>query len=312
MTFPNALSVSQETLEEREKRRISLIRVSAFGILVRSIVITIELLGFLAFDSTALLIDALASLFDIASTLFLILSIRFASRPPDANHPLGHGRFEPLAGLQLAIMLTVLGGFLVAQQMGSLVAHETKPPIDHLAWIVPLIAVLLLEVGYRQMMHIARKSHSPALEADAWHYRIDALNSLLAMAVLALGALVPVWSTDLDFIGALLIALMMVGVGIHAAKGNLHQLLDRLPDQQFFDQVKASAMRVSGVMGTEKVRIQLYGPDAHVAIDVEVDPEMSVDRAHRISQKVRREIQNDWSAVRDVSVHIEPFYPNDH
>ncbi len=47
-------------------------------------------------------------------------------------------------------------------------------------------------------------------------------------------------------------------------------------------------------------------------IDIEVDPTMSVDEAHRISQLVRVEIQKDWPAVRDVTVHIEPYFPNDH
>lgn len=65
-------------------------------------------------------------------------------------------------------------------------------------------------------------------------------------------------------------------------------------------------------MDTEKTRIQLYGPDAHVDIDIEVDPELSVQKAHKISQEVRIEIQKAWPAVRDVTVHIEPYYPNDH
>lgn len=95
-------------------------------------------------------------------------------------------------------------------------------------------------------------------------------------------------------------------------RDNLHQLLDRIPATHYFDTVKQAARRVKGVFGTEKIRIQLYGPDSHVDIDIEVEPEMSVLAAHEISQQVRVEIQKDWPAVRDVTVHIEPFYPNDH
>jgi divalent metal cation (Fe/Co/Zn/Cd) transporter len=85
-----------------------------------------------------------------------------------------------------------------------------------------------------------------------------------------------------------------------------------VPDESFFTLVKVAAMRVKGVLATEKVLIQTYGPDAHVSIDVEVDPAMPVEEAHAISQKVRHEIQIAWPCVRDVIVHIEPFFDGDH
>ena len=56
----------------------------------------------------------------------------------------------------------------------------------------------------------------------------------------------------------------------------------------------------------------MYGPDAHVSIDIEVEPTLSVEEAHEITQKVRQAIQVGWPSVRDVIVHVEPFYENDH
>ncbi|MCB1136629.1 MAG: cation transporter, partial [Chlamydiia bacterium] len=76
--------------------------------------------------------------------------------------------------------------------------------------------------------------------------------------------------------------------------------------------VRTAALRVPGVRETEKIHLQVYGPDALVGIDIEVDPKMPVDEAHDITQKVRAEIQKDWPAVRDVIVHVEPYYPGDH
>ena len=76
--------------------------------------------------------------------------------------------------------------------------------------------------------------------------------------------------------------------------------------------VRNAAMTVTGVCDTEKIRIQQYGPDAHVDIDVEVDPTLSVEQAHTISQHVRTKIQIAYPNVQDVVVHIEPYYPDDH
>lgn len=310
--FPAPIRPDESVRTERAQREKNLITASTLGVLLRCGVIFIELAGYFAFKSSVLLVDAVASLMDVASTLLLILSIRIASRPPDANHPFGHGRLEPLAGLQLSLFLIIVGGILAFQQANSLAFHETKEPLDTRAWIVPVLAVLLLEAGYQLTMRAAKKHHSPALAADAWHYRIDSMNSLIAAFVLGVGAIVPEWSVDLDFIGAMVIAVFMVGIGIHASRENLNQLMDRVPDSVFFERVRRASKRVSGVLETEKIRIQQYGPDAHVDIDIEVEPTMTVDAAHVISQQVRAEIQKDWASVRDVTVHIEPYYPGDH
>jgi len=92
----------------------------------------------------------------------------------------------------------------------------------------------------------------------------------------------------------------------------LNQLLDKIPATRYFLAVRKAAINVNGVLDTEKIRIQQYGPDAHVDIDIEVDPQLSVEKAHTISQHVRAAIQKEWPMVRDVMVHIEPYYPGDH
>ncbi|HXF28561.1 MAG TPA: cation diffusion facilitator family transporter, partial [Chlamydiales bacterium] len=185
-------------------------------------------------------------------------------------------------------------------------------PVQAQAWLLPLMACILLEWMYRKLIKIATREHSAALTAEASHFRIDSLNSFIALFALLFGAIFPAWSWASDKIGALFIALFMVGVGLYAARMNLNQLLDRIPDPHFFVSVRQAAMRVEGILGTEKLLIQFSGPDAHIDIDVEVDPTLSVEKAHRLSQLVRLEIQKAWPQVREVVVHIEPYYYEDH
>jgi cation diffusion facilitator family transporter len=161
-------------------------------------------------------------------------------------------------------------------------------------------------------MRTAKKRHSPALAAEAFHYRLDAITSLFAAIALGWGALFPRHIAIFDHAGAMFIAILMVILGIYASRKNLHQLMDKTPDQKFFDLARKAALKVDGVRETEKIKIQLYGPDAHIDIDIEVDPNLSVKIAHEMTQKVRAEIQKAWPAVRDVTVHVEPYYPNDH
>jgi len=311
-SYPSALPLPPQVQEARAKRHRALTKVATIGIVIRIAIVALELGGYAFFHSWTLLLDALGSLIDVAASSLLIVCIRLAERPPDTEHPFGHGRYEPLAGMQMGFFLVLLGTVLVFQQIIQLIIGEEMRIIDARTWIFSFIATVCLEVSYFILKKTARKQDSPALESDAFHYHIDALNSLLATIVLLIAAFNPLWSVTIDHCGAIIIATILIALGAHAAKNNLHQILDRIPDPKFFDRVSQAALRVPGVQETEKIGIRKYGPDAHVNIDVEVSPEMSVEHAHEISQKVRLEIQKEWPSVRDVSVHIEPFYPDDH
>lgn len=310
--FPEPVEIPYTVLESRRERLRQLVTSCIWGIAIRLAIVAAELIGVYFFGSYSLLMDALASFIDVLSTVLLVICIRLAARPPDATHPFGHGRVEPLFGLQLGLVMACVGVGMMIQQSFALSSSMDGNRINPFAWIVPLLAVILLEMCYRLVMQTAKKQNSPALAADAFHYRIDGLTSLCATIALAVGAFFPEWSHSIDHLGAIMIAVLMVVLGLKSAWANTNQLLDRVPDQSFFELVKTSAMRAKGVRGTEKIRIMQYGPDAHVDIDVEVEPDLTVEVAHEISQQVRVEIMKGWPAVQDVTVHIEPYYPGDH
>lgn len=309
--YPDKMTPPESISEARAERKRHLQSTIGWGVTIRSLIIFAELMGVAFWGSTTLFMDALSSTLDVLSSLCLLLFIKLAEKPPDRNHPFGHGRFEPLAGLQLGILLVVVGISMLIQQAFQ-VGHASSEILDSRVWIIPFLAVIALEISYAISMRAAQKHNSPALAADAFHYRIDSLTSVFATIALLFAAYFPEWSMTIDHLGAMAIALLMICLGAYSMRDNLHQLMDRLPAQHYFDTVKNASKTVLGVLDTEKIRIQLYGPDAHVDIDVEVDPQLSVEKAHEISQQVRFAIQKEWPAVRDVTVHIEPYYPNDH
>lgn len=312
LKFPDAIQPPNEVPKARLDRYYALISSLTQGVFVRVFITAVELVVGLSFGSAALFMDAMSTALDISTSLVLLFSIKLASRPPDDNHPFGHGRYEPLAGLLLGLFLALLGFGMFFYNTNEISNIESHAALHPLLWIVPLGAMVLLEVSYQRIMATAKKQNSPALTADALHYRMDSITSFFALIALLLASYLPNYGQYFDHAGAALIALFMIISGIYAARKNMNQLLDHIPPKDYFEKVRRAAFRTAGVLGTEKTRIQLYGPDAHVDIDVEVDPEMSVEAAHEISQKVRIEIQKELPEVRDVTVHIEPFYPNDH
>ena len=143
--FPPSISLPESVRESRLERRLQMMVTARRGIILRSVIIIAELLGFVFLNSSALLLDSLSSLIDIAASLFLIFCIKIADKPPDRNHPFGHGRFEPIAGLQLGLLLTVIGGGMLFQQLTAITAPTDAKVIQPLTWLIPLGAVVAIK-----------------------------------------------------------------------------------------------------------------------------------------------------------------------
>lgn len=310
--FPAPVRPGEEVAAARRTRLADLQRTAWTGIGLRIAVIVGESLALWWWRYAALLTDVLASALDVLSSLAIVVAIRAASRPPDAEHPFGHGRYEPLAGLQLGVLIAAAGGWLLIRFLFGLVESEAAGVVSPWAWSVPAAAAVVMAVAARQVSRIGTRERSSALTAEAQHYWVDAATSLIAAVGLAVAAGLPEMGHHVDLSSAALLAAIMILLGLQAIRENLHQLLDRVPEDERFDRVRAAALRVPGVRGVEKLRIQQAGPDAHVDIDIEVDPELSVAAGHVIAQHVRAEIQAEWPFVLEVVVHVEPYYAGDH
>src|SRR5581483_8705235 len=135
MSFPSAVRPPDEVFYARKERYRAMTRVAVRGISIRFIIALFELAGFFAFQSAALLLDALSTFADVASSLLLIVSMKLAERPPDKEHPFGHGRYEPLAGLQLGIFLGLGGLGLFIQQLFTTFHMSERPTLNPLVCI---------------------------------------------------------------------------------------------------------------------------------------------------------------------------------
>jgi len=310
--FPEPLELSDDVTRVRLRRTARLMKVAWVGISVRLFVIAMELIGLWFLGHSVLLVDALASCADVFTSLAILFAIRLAEQPPDEDHPFGHGRYEPLAGFQLGILILIVGTGTFGYQLFAAMRHSQYEVIGWISWMIPLSAALLLEGTCRLVLKMAQQEKSSAMIAEAYHYRTDAITSFLAALGLLIASQIPGYGHLIDHITAMLLAVIMVYLGWIAARENLHELTDKIPDQKYFDQVRASALKVEGVQDVEKVRIQTAGPDAHVNIDIEVNPDETVDQAHLYAQQVRHQIQLDWPTVREVVVHVEPYYEADH
>lgn len=254
--------------------------------------------------SQAVLADAVHSLSDTVTDIAVILGVRYWSAPADENHPHGHGRIETV--ITVAIGLAV-GGVAVGmgvEAIRGLRSHSTMPP-SGIALAAALASIVIKEWLYRWTAAVGRAVHSPALVANAWHHRSDAISSIPAAAAVATSLIVPAWSV-VDRVGAIVVCLLILQVAWSILRPALDQLVDAGAPADDRLQIEKLALEVDGVEAAHAVRTRYVGAALAVDLHVEVDGGLSVAEGHAIARAVRRKLVNDGPDVADAVVQIEP------
>lgn len=254
----------------------------------------------------ALIADGAESLIDILSSLLVWAGFRVAARPPDEDHPYGHGKAEPLAALAVAVFI-----FAIAVWIGWSAIHEIRTPHrgPHWATLPLLAAVVAVKMWFsRRMSAASAKAGSTALQVEALHHTSDAITSAAAFV----GISIAVWGgpgyETADDWAALLACAVILFNGAVMLKKALADVMDTAVSVAFEKEVRAVALRVPGVSALDKCRVRKSGLSHLVDIQVRVDGELTVRAGHAIAHAVKDALlASAQHAISDVSVHIEPM-----
>jgi cation diffusion facilitator family transporter len=264
-----------------------------------------KLAGGLLGHSIALVSDSVHSLGDALTSSALLGALVLAQRPPNPDHPYGYTRAETVAGSSTALLL-ILSAVWLAWEALRPFSSESLPPETY-TLVIAAVSAVLKEGLYQYKIRVARRTGSSALLASAWDHRLDALNSLVVVAGVALakwGGAAWHWA---DHVAALVVAATILWVGLGLFWSNLHELMDRQADPELVEKVRGEAAGVPGVRGVEKLLVRKTGLEYLVDIHVEVDPDMTVRDSHAIAHAVKDHIMHRLILIKDVLVHIEPW-----
>lgn len=254
--------------------------------------------------SQALIADAVESFADVFSSVVVWRGLVIAEAPADEEHPYGHGKAEPIAAAIVSTMLLLAAAGIAVHSIRELTTPKTVPRPYTL--LVLVIVIVIKEGLFRFVSREAEAVKSTAVHTDAWHHRSDVITSIAAAIGISISLLGgPAYATA-DDIAAIVAAGIIARNGWVLLRPSLDELMDRAPGATFHEQVRKIAEDIPGVDCVEKCAIRKMGYHHFVDIHVQVDPEMSVRRAHEIAHSVKDHIRNTLSSVRDVLVHIEP------
>ena len=251
-------------------------RLSLAGLLINGALAIIKLVAGVLGHSYALIADAVESMADIFGSFIVWGSLQYSRRPPDENHPYGHGKAEPLAAMTVAIMLIGAAIGISIEAVREIITPHHGPAAFTL-WVL-FGVITVKELLFRFGRRAARASGSSAVLADAWHHRSDAITSLAAAAGISVALIGGEGYERADDIAALFASGIILINAIRLMRGPWHELLDAEPTE-ITDEARSIAGRVEGVAAIEKVLARKSGTRYWVDMHVEVDPQMSVQRA---------------------------------
>jgi len=265
--------------------------------------------------SYALVADAIESGMDVLSSILVYFGLKVSTLPADENHPQGHGKAEPLAAVVVSLFLFLAAFGIAYESIERIrVPHAMPAP-----WtlLVLLAVVGIKEAFVRFALKVGEATGSNAVKADALHQRTDTLTSIAAfVGILAaqIGSRIHPdtrWPSADDW-AALVASVVIFHNGVNILRGALFELTDAHPDPALEAEVRRVALTVPEVDNLDKCFIRKMGFDYFVELDVRVDREMPVYRAHEIAHHVQDAVRAQISDKRfaRVLVHIEPTLPH--
>ncbi|EAS45616.1 cation transporter [Photobacterium profundum] len=255
--------------------------------------------------SQALIADGVHSFSDLVTDTAILIGSRYWTAPADKEHPYGHGRFETLTNIFIGVILAIVGIGIGWDSINS-IGNEAKTNPGMLAFGAAVASILVKEILYRWTVVQAKKINSRALHANAWHHRSDALSSLpVAIAVIA-NYFVPDLHY-LDQVAALLVTAMILKAAFEILWPAIMEITEAEADSDIEKKIQQYASENSDIREVHAIRSRRTGSSILLDFHLLVDPDMSVDKAHEITENFKSHILKQLDEVVDVIIHIEPY-----
>ena len=255
-------------------------------------------------NSYALIADAIESTTDIFSSFLVLFGIKYASRPPDKNHPYGHGRAEPL-------ITFLVVGFLITS--ATIIAYESilninRPHALPKVWTLFVLAPLIIwkEISFRLVMRKAAETNSSSLRADAWHHRSDAITSVAAFIGISVALFFGKGYESADDWAALFAAGFIVYNSYLIFRPALGEIMDEHLYDDLVENIRRVSLSVEGIVATEKCFVRKAGMKYHVDLHALVAASITVKQGHELAHKLKDTLRNEIPQLGHVLIHIEP------
>src|SRR5436309_4857252 len=305
---PHASQGSLQTRSARAGTSLSVwqigARVALFGMIVNLIFAMAKILGGFFGHAYVLIADGIESALDVGGSFVIWGGLKVAARPPDATHPYGHGKAEPIAAIIVAVGVLAAAIGLAVQSMREIfLPHHAPAPYT---LVILVVVIIVKETLFRYVNRIGRNVDSTAVQTDAWHHRSDALTSAAAFVGISVALIGGRGWESADDWAALFACGVIAANGVRLLRPALSEIMDTAPRGEIVDRVRNAAGAVPGVIEVEKCFVRKMGLSFYVDLHVRVDESITVREGHDIAHEAKRAIRETDGRIADALVHVEP------
>ncbi len=272
--------------------------VGAFANLLLSVV---KFIGGVMGNSTALMADAVHSLSDLLTDAIVLATHKIGQIPADSNHPYGHGRAETI-GATIVGGVIILAGIWIAYDVSHVIASGHRLVPTWLAAGAAVVSILTNEGIFHYTRSVGEKINSPAIVANAWHHRSDAISSVAALiGILGAHFGYPI----MDPLAGGVVALMILKVGYDILTDGLRDLMDTGLSEDQTQEIQKIIDDIPEVIKFHDLRTRTLGGEIFMDVHILVDTDLTVTEGHAAAERVRRSLINAFEKVQDVMVHVD-------
>ncbi len=297
------MTTTQSRFEGTWAENEALMRRTAMAAVVTGgLLVTIKTVAYILTGSVALMASLVDSALDIIVSFVNLLAIRHALTPADREHRFGHGKAEPLAGLLQGAFIAGSTMLLVTESMKRLI---TPQPLEHgmfgiVVTVVSTAAALALVI---QQHYVVRRTGSIAIKADYLHYMADILINIGVVIAIVLATSFG-WLIA-DPIMGLLVAAALIWSVMSIVRQSYDQLMDRELPEEDRERIKAVVMSHPAVFDMHDLRTRAAGTRSFIQVHIEMDPALSLYRAHSIADEVEAKIRLIYPQA-EIIIHQDP------
>ena len=255
-------------------------------------------------NSYALIADAIESTTDVFSSFLVLIGLKYSSKPPDDNHPYGHGKAEPLITFAVVGFLVISATVIAYESIEHIRTPHSVP--ESYTLIVLAIIIVIKEFFYRFVSKKSEETKSTSLKADAWHHRSDAITSLMAFLGISIAIFMGEGYETADDWAALFASGFILYNAYLILRPALGEVMDEHMHDDMIENIREISMSFEGVVETEKCYVRKMGMAFIVDLHIAVDAEITVKMGHDIAHEVKDRLLNELPEIADVLIHVEP------
>ena len=295
---------------DADNRARRIYRVTAVGLAVNVLLAAGKLAAGLAGRSGAMIADAVHSVSDFATDIVVLVCVRLSSRPRDEDHDYGHGKYETLASVLIGLALAAVAIGIFANSVGLIkrvVEGEQIPRPGLVAVIAAGVSIIVKEALYRYTVVEGRRLNSPAVVANAWHHRSDALSSVATLVGIGGARFLGGSWRILDPIAAIMVSALIVKVAYDLVVSGVNELVEHsLPastEREILDIVTSDG----NVSDPHNLKTRRIGQNIAVEVHIRLPHDMTVGQSHSITVGIERRLRERFGDGTQTIIHVEPL-----